>query len=375
MLAGDKIRLYPAPEQESLFFKFADIARFTYNECLAYKIQVYQENNYSCRVQDLIEHIQDLKYSEEYSWVREAPESVTKQAIKDLDKAYSSFFKRGNKGFPKFKSKKKSLPSFYQRTDNLHMIDGNHVKITGIKQPVRVKHSLLTAYPKNPRVTFDGKYWFLSYSFEVDDTELKEEGDIIGVDLGITSLAITSDGEIYKNINKSRRVKQLEKRKRNLQRGISRKYEANKVGSKFVKTNNIKKQEKQLLLVNRKLKNIRDTYLHQITYELATRAKLICIEDLNVKGMMKNKHLSKAIQEQEVDKFRQYLTYKCQAYGTKLVVADRFYPSTKTMNCCGYVFKHVSLSQRILTCRCCGKTVDRALNAALNLRDYALAHC
>lgn len=375
MIVGDRIRLYPTPEQEALFFKFADIARFTYNECLAYKINIYQESRYSCRIQDLIEHIQNLKYSDEYLWLQDAPEAVTKQAIKDLDKAYKSFFKRGNKGFPKFKSKKKATPSFYQRTDRLHMLDDTHVVITGIKQSVRVKSSLLTDCPKNPRVTFDGKYWFLSYSFEVETVKLKTEGDIIGIDLGVKSLAVTSDGVVYKNINKSKRVLQLEKRKRHIQRSISRKYEMNKQGNKYVKTNNILKLENELRLVNRKLRNIRDTYLHTVTYELATRAKLICIEDLNVSGMLKNRHLSKVIQEQEFYKFRQYLTYKCKAYGTQLVIADKFYPSTKLMNCCNNKLKYVSLSQRTLVCPCCGKVVDRDLNAALNLRDYALAHC
>lgn len=374
MYVGDKIRLYPTKEQEDLFFKFSGVSRFTYNECLSYKIQVYKEQGYSCKVQDLIKHIQDLKYSGDYDWLLEVPESVTKQAIKDLDVAYKNFFRNGNKGFPKFKSKKNTVQSFYQRTDKMYMIDNTHIKLTGIKQPVRTKSSLLTAYPKNPRIKFDGKYWFLSYGYELPDTELKDEGEVLGVDLGIKNLAVTSDGEYIKNINKTKRVKQLEKRKRHLQRKLSRKYELNKQGAKYIKTNNIIKLENEIRLITRKLKNIRDTYIHTITYRLATRAKLICIEDLNVIGMMKNKHLSKAIQEQEFHKFRTYLEYKCPAYGAQLIVANRFYPSTKTMSCCGYVFKYVSLSQRTLICPCCGKSIDRDLNAAINLRNYALAH-
>ena len=317
--------------------------------------------------------MQNLKYNnEDYYWLQGIPEAITKQAIKDLDKAYKAFFKRDNKGFPKFKSKKYSKLSFYQRTDKLYMIDDKHIKITGIRTPVKVKEQIWVGL-KNPRVTYDGKFWHLSCSYETQEMEKKIEGKTIGVDLGIKSLAITSDGELYKNINKTISVKKLEKRKKHLQRKLSKKYEINKQGNKFVKTHNIIKLEKEIKLIDRKLKNIRDTYIHTITYRLASSAKTICIEDLNVSGMLKNKHLSKAIQQQEFRKFRIYLEYKCQYYGTKLVIADRFYPSSKTTNCCGYKFKFLSLSQRQITCPICGKIIDRDLNAALNLRDYALA--
>lgn len=217
------------------------------------------------------------------------------------------------------------------------------------------------------------KFWYLSYCYEIEESELKTDGDILGIDLGVKNLAVVSDGTVYKNINKSKRVKRLKKRKKYLQRQLSKKYEMNKVGQKYVKTNNIKKLEYKIKMIDRKLKNIRNTYIHTITYQLVMRAKLLCIEDLNVSSMLKNKYLSKSIQEQEFYKFRQYLTYKCKAYGVALVIADRFYPSTKIMSCCGYKFKYVSLSQRTLTCPCCNKSIDRDLNAAINLRNYALS--
>lgn len=204
----------------------------------------------------------------------------------------------------------------------------------------------------NPRVSFDGKFWYFSFSYEIPDADLtinQENKNITGVDLGIKSLAVTSGGVIYKNINKSKRVKQLEKRKRHLQRKLSRKYQMNKEDSNFVKTNNIIKLEQEIRLIDRKLKNIRNTYIHQVTYDLVkTKPACIVIEDLNVKGMMKNKHLSKAIQQQEFYKFRQYISYKCQGYGVRLVVANRFYPSSKTCSCCGhkkkvFIFKRENL--------------------------------
>lgn len=371
LIASEKIRLYPTLEQEQLFWKFCNTARFTYNECLAYKIQVYQEQDYSCKVQDLIEHIQDLKYSGGYDWLLEVPESVTKQAIKDLDKAYKFFFQRGNKGFPKFKKKSRTKPSFYVRVDKFNQIDSTHIKVTGIKTYIRIKPFRMITQLLNPRISFDGKYWYLSFSYEVDCLPKSDSDEIIGVDLGVKSLATTSDGVIYENINKTKRVKQLEKRKRHLQRQLSRKYEANKEANKYVKTNNILKFEQKLRLVNRKLKNIRDTYIHQVTYDLVkTKPSIIVIEDLNVKGMLKNKHLSKAIQEQEFYKFRQYLTYKCQYYGVELIVADRFYPSSKTCSRCGYKRKFLSLSERTFICPECGLIIDRDLNAAINLKNY-----
>lgn len=318
-------------------------------------------------------HLQELKYTKErYSWLQGIPEAITKQAIKDLLKAYSMFYKRGNRGFPKFKSKRRSKLSFYQRTDNLRMVDDTHIKITGIKSPVKVKVQVPNGV-KNPRVSFDGKFWYLSYSSEFIEPELKTEGDTLGIDLGIKSLATVSDGEVFGNINKTSRVKELEKRKKRLQRKLSKKYDMNKRGGKYIKTNNIKKLEQSVRMLDRRLKNIRDTYLHTVTYRLVSRAKAICIEDLNVSGMLKNKYLSKSIQQQEFYKFRQYITYKCQGYGVDLTIADRFYPSSKMCSCCGNKKNFLSLSERTYRCYSCGSVLDRDLNAAINLRNYILA--
>lgn len=374
MIASERIRLSPTKGQEELFKKFSGTARFAYNECLSYKIACYKENGYSCTVQDLIEHLQELKYSDNYIWMRITPEAITKQAIKDLDNAYKQFYKRGNKGFPKFKKKGKCKDSFYVRTDTFKQLDSTHIKITGIRTPIKMSNHDMIYQLLNPRITFDGKFWYLSYSYEVEDYELSDSQEVIGVDLGIKDLAITSDGVIYRNINKTSRVKQLEKRKRHLQRNLSRKYEANKEDNKYVKTNNILKLEQKIRLIDRKLKNIRNTYIHQVTYDLVrTKPSIIVIEDLNVSGMMKNKHLSKAIQQQEFYKFRHYLEYKCQHYGVSLIVADRFYPSSKTCSCCGYKKKFLSLSERVFRCPECDLKLDRDLNAAINLRNYALA--
>ena len=198
--------------------------------------------------------------------------------------------------------------------------------------------------------------------------QLNNEG--IGIDLGVKDLAVCSDNSIYKNINKSQTVKKLEKQKRRLQRSISRSYEMNKKKGKYCKTNNVIKKEKLLLKVNHRLTNIRENYLHQTTTDIINRKpRFVCIEDLNVSGMMKNKHLSKAVQNQGFYEFHRQLEYKCQAKGIKIIVADRFYPSSKLCSCCGNIKKNLRLSDRIYKCGC-GNVIDRDFQAALNLKAY-----
>ena len=192
----------------------------------------------------------------------------------------------------------------------------------------------------------------------------------MGIDLGLKDLAICSDTNTYKNINKSKTVKKLEKRKRRLQRSVSRKYEQNKKGESYCKTSNVIKNEELLLKVNHRLTNIRKNYLHQTTSEIVNRKpRFICIEDLNVSGIMKNKHLSKAVQAQGFYEFRRQLEYKCVDKGISLIVADRFYPSSKLCSCCGNIKKDLKLSDRIYRCEC-GNIIDRDFQAAVNLKAY-----
>lgn len=215
-----------------------------------------------------------------------------------------------------------------------------------------------------------GLHWWISVGVEYTDSkeQLSDEG--IGIDLGIKDLAVCSDTNKYKNINKSKKVKKLEKRKRRLQRKISRKYDKNKEGGSYCKTNNIIKSEKLLLKVNHRLTNIRKNYLHQTTSGIINRKpRFICIEDLNVRGMMKNKHLSKAVQNQGFFEFRKQLEYKCEAKGIQLITADRFYPSSKLCSCCGNIKKDLKLSDRIYKCEC-GNIIERDFQAAINLKAY-----
>ena len=307
--------------------------------------------------------------------------NVTKQAIKDACNAYKLFFK-GQCRYPKFKSKKRSKTSFYQ--DNVAIkFTNTHVKVEGFavsnkrnKQRLNwIKLCEKGRIPTdckymNPRFTYDGLYWYVSVSIEVPETTDTNKNDGIGIDLGIKDLAICSDGNKYPNINKTPRVRKLEKRKRRLQRSISRRYEYNKKGNSYCETRNIIKRHKEFLKVIKRLTNIRHNHLHQTTSEIVKRKpSFICIEDLNVSGMMKNKHLSKAIQQQGFYEFRRQIEYKSAWNNIPVIIADRFFPSSKLCSCCGVIKKDLKLSDRIYQCDC-GNTIDRDFQASLNLKKY-----
>ena len=397
MLLGNVVRLQPNKEQNSQFFNFAGASRFSWNQSKDFYDTLYKDKKEYASVQQMIEHLQDLKYNNpDFEWLKAIPEAITKQAIKDLRKAYQKAYsdrkkkhkksKHNKKSdydycMPNFKKKGKCKPSFYQRTDNIRKTDDTHIKITGIKQPVKcsaLKGVDLPEHIQNPRITFDGKYWYLSYSFEVSDKDIITvfDRENLGIDLGVKDFAITSDGKHFANINKSKEVKRLRKRLKHIQRQISRKYEANATtdnkGNKiFHKTNNIKKLERQQKLIYRRICNIQKNHMHLVANEvLKAKAQNIIIEDLNVKGMLQNPKLARAIQEERFGEFRQILSYKCERYGINLIVADRWFPSSKLCSCCGYKKIDLKLTDRDWTCPDCKTYHDRDENAAVNLENY-----
>ena len=276
-------------------------------------------------------------------------------------------------GKPRFKSRKRSKKSFYHDNVKLKVKDNKLVKIekvgwikTNEQLPIGVKYT-------NPRISYDNKYWYLSVGIEQEGIQEELTEISLGIDLGLKNLAICSDGAIYKNINKTCTVKKIEKKLKRLQRQISRKYEKNKKGKEYVKTKNIIKLEKQIQQVHRRLTNIRNNYLHQTTTSIVkTKPYRIVIEDLAVSNMMKNKHLSDDIRKQGFYEFRRQLEYKCNFRGINLVVADRFYPSSKSCSQCGKIKKDLKLKDRVYKCSC-GLNIDRDLNASINLSKYKLA--
>ena len=383
MIRSIKVRLNPNNKQLTKLFQYAGSARFAYNWAINREEENHKQGNKFLSDMDLRKEFTQLKKLQEYKWLNEVSNNVTKQAIKDACNAYKNFFK-GQCKFPKFKSRKYSTPSFYQ--DNVRIqFTNTHVKVEAFsmsKKQNKQKLNWIKLYEKrkiptdckylNPRFTYDGIYWYVSVGVEVDDntenTPLLNEG--IGIDLGIKDLAVCSDGNTYKNINKTQRVKKLEKKKRRLQRSVSRKYDKNKKGENYCKTSNIIKREKELLKIVKRLTNIRHNYLHQTTSEIIKRKpSFICIEDLNVSGMMKNKHLSKAVQEQGFYEFRRQIEYKAKWNDIPVIVADRFFPSSKMCSCCGHIKKDLKLSDRIYKCEC-GNIINRDFQASLNLKTY-----
>ena len=382
MIKSIKIQLLPNNKQKSRFFQYANAARFAYNWTIAKQKESRENGNKFIPDNVLRKEFTQLKKKNEYSWLNKVSNEVTKQAIKDACNAYRRFFKGLDK-YPKFKTKKRSTPSFYQDILKIKFTK-THVKIEGIAGTTKHNRQILnwiklaennrvptSCKYYNPRIKFDGLNWWLTVGVDFNENKINvNSNDGIGIDLGIKNLAVCSDGSIYKNINKTKTMKQLEKKKHRLQRSISRKYENNKKGKIYCKTNNIIKSEKKLLKLNHRLTNIRQNYLHQVTSEIIKRKpSFIVVEDLNVNGMMKNKHLSKTIQEQKFYEFRRQVTYKTEWNNVKLIVADRWFPSSKLCSCCGNIKRDLKLSDRIYKCEC-GNIIDRDYQAALNLKQY-----
>ena len=381
MIKTIRVMLLPNNKQKTKLFQYANTSRFAYNWALEREQENYKTDGKFISDCDLRKEFTQLKKTDEYSWLNNISNNVTKQAIKDACEAYKRFFK-GYSRFPKFKSRKHSIPSFYQ--DNVKIqFTGTHVKVEGFssskkknKQKLNwirlAEHGCIPTDCKyvNPRIKYDGINWYITVGIEDKSHIGLPSNDGIGIDLGIKDLAICSDNNKHQNINKTQKVKKLEKRKRRLQRSISRRYEKNKKGVSYCKTSNIVKSEKELLKINHRLTNIRQSYLHQITSEIIKREpSFICIEDLNVSGIMKNKHLSKAVQQQCFYEFRRQIEYKAEWNNIPVIIADRFFPSSKLCSCCGNIKKDLKLSDRIYRCKC-GNVIDRDYQAALNLKRY-----
>lgn len=381
MIKTLKVKLKPNNKQQTKMFQFAGAKRFAYNWALAKEQQNYKNCGKFISDYELRKEFTQLKKRDEYKWLYSISNDVTKQAIKDACLAYKRFFK-GQSAFPKFKSKKHDTPSFY--VDNIKIkFTNTHVKLENIaiskkKNKAKLNWIKLTEKNKiptnckyvNPHVVYDGLNWFICVGVEYNKNTEILLNDGIGIDLGIKDLAICSNGITYKNINKTQKIKKLEKSKRRLQRKISKKYLINKKGASYHKTCNIIKSERRLLKINKRLTNIRDNYLHQTTSDIIKRKpSFITIEDLNVNGMMKNKHLSEAVQQQKFYTFHRQLEYKCKWNNIELRIVDRFYASSKICSCCGAIKKDLKLSDRTYICPECGYIIDRDYNASINLKN------
>jgi putative transposase len=374
-----KVRLFPTDEQIPKFWQSAGTARFIYNWTLGRQNENYEKGNKFLSDCDLRKEITQLKKSE-IPWLKDISNNVAKQAVKDACGAFIKFFKKKAKR-PRFKTRKKTRPSFYNDNEKFKVKEGMVLleKIGWVKTkeqiPLNQKYS-------NPRITFDGKYWYVSVGLEREVKNIETTGESIGIDVGLKDLAICSNGMKFKNINKTKEVKKLKKKLKQKQRIVSRKYNMNKtiiedggeIRCQYNKTNNIIKLERKIRLIHRRLKNIRNNHVHQTTNTMVKlRPARIVMEKLNIQGMMKNKHLSKAIQEQCLYDLKTKMKYKCELNGIEFVEADTWFPSSKTCSCCGTVKKDLKLKDRTFVCPECGVSIDRDLNASINLSKYKLA--
>lgn len=392
MLRGMKIALDLTDEQVQQMWKSAGVARWSYNYAITrakkHYLNYLEDNTTVSKTltEGQIRKELTVLKNTTHLWLKEVGSNVIKQAVKDWNDARIRFFKGLGKA-PKYKSRNISKPSFYVNYESLRRVNGGFrgEKLGFVKTTQPLPRIPKGSHYKNPRISFDGKYWYLSFSYEVLDISVDLTDLVIGVDLGVKNLATLSTGEFIENINKSRRVKQLEKQLRREQRHLARQMQSNTKG--YLTTangdrkpiykrplelcSNIQETKRKIKLIHRKLHSIRMNHLHQTTFYLVKQLpKGIVIEDLNVKGMLKNKHLAKHIQNAMFYEFRRQLEYKCLQYCIYLVVADRFYPSSKTCSYCGSIKSDLKLKERVYKCDSCGVEKDRDLNAAENLAYY-----
>lgn len=376
MIKSFKVRIYPTKSQEALMWKHIGSCRFIWNYMLLEQERLYDLGERHLSAFDMINLLKPLKNDGEHEWLYEVSNTSLCHICQDLDKAYKSFFKKQS-GFPKFKSRKRSKTNFPIR-ETIYFKDG---KVT-IEKLGKVKYKTDFDLPQdrdakfsNPRVSFVNGKWILTFGMECENQALELTEKKVGIDLGVKDLAVVAiddESMVFHNINKSQRVRKLKRKILHLQRSISRKYEQNRVGNKYFKTNNILRQEIKLRRLHARLSNIRNNYIHQCTHYIVSKLPCrVVMEDLNVSGMMKNKHLSKAIQEQCFFEFIRQMKYKCEWNGIEFIQASRFYPSSKTCSNCGCIKHDLKLSDRTYSCSECGFVIDRDLNAAINLMKYS----
>ena len=378
MLKGFKIRIYPTKEQEQKCWKHIGACRFVWNWMIDYQRNNYENGGKYLSAFEMSNLLKLLKNDGEHGWLYDISARSQQIVCADLNESYQRFFKKTS-NFPKFKSRKHSKHGYPVAAERL-IFEGRYVKVEKLG---KMKYKTDFDIPQgrsvgkfcNARISFDGFKWFLSFAMKCENQTPALTDKTMGIDLGVKELAVVACGEEQKtfhNINKSKRMKRLEKKIKHKQRSLSRKYEANKTENIYHKTNNIIREELEIRRLRKRQLDIRHNYIHQVTHELVSMLpRTVVMEDLNVSGMMKNKHLSKAIQEQCFYEFIRQMKYKCEWNGIEFVQVDRFYPSSKTCSNCGTIKKDLKLSDRTFVCPDCGFTIDRDYNAALNLMRYA----
>ena len=375
MLTAYKTEINPTKEQIVKIEQSMGICRFLYNEYIRENIKAYEKDEKFITANNFDKYVNNV-LSKTLPWIKECGSKPRKQAIRRSEQAFKRFFSKKS-GFPNFKKKRKNNISLYfpknGKTD--WTVERHRIKIPTLGF-VRLKEK--GYIPTNIGVisgiiTKQADRYYVSVIMDVEYKTRQNNNQGIGIDLGIKEFAICSDGITYENINKTKKVKRLEKRLKRQQRRLSRKLRKHKKGES---TKNIDKQQLKVQKLHQRLSNKRVDYINKVINSIVKREpSFITIEDLNVAGMIKNRHLSKAISNQGFYMFRQKLYNKCQINNIELRIANRFFPSSKTCCKCGIIKKDLKLKDRVFTCLC-GNNIDRDLNASINLMntlDYKLA--
>ena len=381
-----KTEIKLSEDQKIKIHKTIGVARFVYNFYIAENKKFYKKNKSFLSAYDFSKWLNNefIPNNKDYSWIKDVSSKSTKQSIRNAETTFKRFFK-GLSGFSRFKKKNKSNVKMYFVKDNKTdcICERHRIKIPTLGW-VRLKEKGYIPTTEDGytitsgTVSYDAGKYYVTCLVSVEDFKKEKLNDFgLGVDLGISKFATVSNGKVYKNINKTNKIKKIEKKLKREQRKLSRKLENYKNKKKGGATHkNIDKQILKVQKLYKKLNNIRTDYINKIISKLVKiKPAYITIEDLNVSGMMRNRHLAKAIASQKFYEFRVKLKVKCEVYGIELRIADRFYPSSKICHNCGNIKKDLKLSDRIYVCDC-GYKEDRDLNASLNLRDtksYVLA--
>ena len=378
MIRGYRIKIFPKEEQKKMIHKSFGCTRFIYNWCIDRISENYNKTKKTLSSIELQKEIVILKKQIEYSWLNEVSANMLKQVTIDCSNAYKRWFKlikqnNNIKGKPRYKSRK-SKQNCPTRTDRM-TFNGRYVHLEkiGVVKLSKVKIDL-DGKLMNARLNFDGIDYWLSFSVEYKDVQLEEKpkAEPIGIDLGLKTLVYCSNGNTYEKPH----TKMIDKKIKYLQRKISKIYQpmidyCKETRTKFStlkKSNNLTKLEKELRKYQIRKTNILDSNIHRITSDLIKiNPEKIVIEDLNVKGMMSNHKLARSIQSSKFYEIRRQLMYKCKNNNIELIVADRFYPSSKTCSSCGKIKDDLKLKDRVYRCPQCGAVIDRDLNAAINL--------
>ena len=375
-----KIEIDPTAEQKSKIHQTIGVSRFIYNFYIAHNKEIYDREGKFVSGMDFSKWLNNeyIPNNKDMKWIKEVSSKATKQAIMNGDKSFRDFFKKA-KGFPKFKKKKnQDVKAYFPKNNKTDWtIERHRVKIPTLGW-IRLKefgYIPVNSIVKSGTVSQKADRYYVSILVEENDKKVyKSTNEGVGIDLGVKEFVVCSDGIKFKNINKTSTVKKIEKKLKREQRKLSRKYESLKIRNKKVKggnvtSQNIQKQVVKVQKLHQRLANIRTDYINKIVSSIIKqKPSYITIEDLNVKGMMKNKHLSKAIASQKFFEFKTKLTFKCKENHIELRIVDRFYPSSKTCSNCGEIKQDLKLSDRIYKCDC-GLTIDRDLNSSINLKN------